>query len=127
MRLRTTEEFDTLAYATSPINFGGLEKEDLLIWLVPMAVTNNISDDGLLSFAVGCTVLWFYKKITANQPNGHLTLRASLKVGMWHKSDVAERLPVLKKLLTGLNKMLTSLWIEKGLLPSPTYCNRYEP
>lgn len=127
MRLRTTEEFDTLAYATSPINFGGLEKEDLLIWLVPMAITNNISDDGLLSFAVGCTVLWFYKKMTGDQPSGHLGLRVSLLVGEWQKSDIAARHPVLKKVLTGLNKILTSLWIDKGLIPSPNYCNRYEP
>lgn len=127
MRLRTTAESDTMAYATSPINFGGLEKEDLLIWLIPMAVSNNIVDDSFLCFAIGCSALWFYKKLTGKQPNGHLLLRASLAVGEALKSDLAVRLPALRIVLYRLNRMMSNLWIERGLLPSPTYCNRYEP
>ncbi|MDF9778806.1 hypothetical protein [Pseudomonas baetica] len=127
MRLRTTAESDTMAYATSPINFGGLEKEDLLIWLIPMAASNNLVDDSFLCFAIGCTTLWFYKKLTGKQPNGHLLLRASLFVGEALKSDFVVRLPALRIVLYRLNKMMSKLWIERGLLPSPTYCNLYEP
>ncbi|MGE8063968.1 hypothetical protein [Pseudomonas sp. NPDC089569] len=127
MRLRTTTESDTMAYATSPINFGGLELEDLLIWLIPMAVSNNIVDDSFYAFAIGCAALWFYKKITGKQPRGHLTLRASLLAGEALKSDFVARVPVLRIVLYRLNRMMSKLWIEKGLLPSPTYCNRYEP
>ncbi|MGF6282223.1 hypothetical protein ABH908_000292 [Pseudomonas frederiksbergensis] len=127
MRLRTTAESDTMAYATSPINFGGLEKEDLLIWMIPMAVSNNLVDDSLYCFVIGCTTLWFYKKITGRKPKGHLLLHTSLLIGDWLKSDLAMRLPALRKLLYRLNRMMSNLWIERGLLPSPTYCNRYEP
>jgi hypothetical protein len=127
MRLRTTEERDTLVYATSPINFGGVEREDLVMWVIPLVIANKVTDDPLISFAIGCACLWFYKKATRNQPSGHLVLHASLLIGRWEQSELAAKVPAIKKPLTKLNKMLSKLWIDAGLLPSPTYCNRYEP
>lgn len=127
MRLRTTEERDTLVYATSPINFGGLEREDLLTWMFPMVACNNLTDDPLMSFAIGCFCLWFYKKVTGNQPSGHLVLRGSLAVGRWQVSELAVKVPAVRTTLASLNKLMSRVWIDKGLLPSPTYCNRYEP
>lgn len=127
MRLRTTTDSDTYAYATSPLNFGGVEKEDLLFWMIPMAITNQIMDDPLYSFAMGCFCLWLYKRLTANTPAGHMVLRLSVWMGHLENGEFAEQYPVVQKAARGLNKFLTKLWLEVGLLPSPTYCNRYEP
>lgn len=52
-RVTSEDERDTFAYATS-LNFGGLDKEDLFFWMVPMAITHNVTGDSLLSFGVGC-------------------------------------------------------------------------
>lgn len=45
MNLRVTEERDTFVYATSPINFGGISKEDMLIWMVSMAPSDSGTHD----------------------------------------------------------------------------------
>lgn len=127
MRLRTTAESDTYAYATSPLNFGGLDQEDLFFWMIPMALGRNLGLDEFYSFAVGCFCLWLYKKMTMNMPQGHLVLRATVLMGEWENSDVAKRIPAIRKVCYTLNKFLTNLWLDKGLIPSPSYCNRYEP
>lgn len=128
MRLRTTAESDTYAYATSPLNFGGVEKEDLFFWMVPMAFTDQfITDDPFKAFLVGCFCLWLYKKLTEGTPPGHMGLRLSIGMGRLENSELAVQYPVVRKIARGLNKFLTTLWLEVGLLPAPTYCNRYEP
>ncbi len=127
MHLRTTAESDTYAYATSPLNFGGVEKEDLLFWMIPMAIANNIMDDPFYAFAVGCFCLWLYKRLTANTPPGHMVLRLSIVMGQLESGDLATMYPAVRKVARALNRFLTNLWLEVGLLPSPTYCNRYEP
>lgn len=127
MRLRTTTDSDTFVYATSPLNFGGVEKEDLLTWMVPMAIANQFMDDPFYAFAVGCFCLWLYKRLTAGTPPGHMVLRLSVGMGRFEHSDFANQFPAAKKVIRFLNKFLNNLWLEVGLLPSPTYCNRYEP
>lgn len=127
MHLRTTTESDTYAYATSPLNFGGVEKEDLLFWMIPMAIANNIMDDPFYAFAVGCFCLWLYKRLTANTPPGHMVLRLSIVMGQLESGDLATMYPAVRKVARALNRFLTNLGLEVGLLPSPTYCNRYEP
>lgn len=127
MHLRVTDERDTFVYATSPISFGGLNKEDLVFWMVPMAATNNITQDSLLSFAVGCIVLWLYKKLTANQPEGHLILRGTVAIGLLEKSELAAQYPAIKTAARAINRLAAKVWLEKGLLPSHGFCNIYEP
>ncbi|KIL03218.1 hypothetical protein EGJ28_16695 [Stutzerimonas xanthomarina] len=127
MRFRVTSESDTFVYATSPLNFGGLDKEDLFFWMVPMAITHNVTGESLLAFCVGGFCLWLYKRLTYGLPQGHLVLRINLLAGNWERSELAQRVPPLKRLLYWLNKRMAYMWLEKGLLPSPTYCNRYEP
>jgi hypothetical protein len=128
MRLNVTSESDTFVYATSPISFGGLAKEDLLFWMIPMAFTKDvIVDDPLIAFCVGLFCLWFYKKVTAGQPEGYLILSASVKAAQWPKSVIAQRLPPVKIVFSTLNKLITTVWLAAGSIPSPQHCNRYEP
>ena len=127
MRLNVTSESDTFVMATSPISFGGVSKEDLLFWMIPMGVTKQITEDSILAFAVGLFCLWLYKKATADKPQGHLILSISLKMGQWENSEFANNTPPIKATLRALNKLLASIWLDVGLLPSPTFCNRYEP
>ncbi len=126
-RVTSEDERDTYAYATSPLNFGGLDKEDLFFWMVPMAITHNVTGDSLLSFGVGCFCLWFYKRLTWGLPQGHLLLRLNLLAGSWEQSELANQVPPLKVLFRWLNRKVSNAWIDIGLLPAPTYCNRYEP
>lgn len=127
MRLNVTSESDTYVYATSPINFGGVSKEDLLFWMVPMAAVKQLSDDSLLGFAVGCFTLWLYKKATSDKPEGYLVLAISVWVGNGEQSDLAKRIPFIGRVLRNLNRLLATIWLEVGSLPSPQFCNRYEP
>lgn len=127
MYVRTTRERDTHPYATSPLNFGGVEKEDLFWWLVPMVFGHHAFEDPIYSFVLGTVVLWFYKQLTKNTPPGHMVLRASVWMGEWENSALAEQVPVLKRVFRKVNRIMTNVWLELGLPPSPTYCNRYEP
>lgn len=127
MQLRTTEDYDTHPYATSPLNFGGVEKEDLFWWLIPMTIGHHVFDDPIYSFMLGTVCLWFYKQLTRNTPPGHMVLRASIWMGEWHNSKLADEYPPLKSVLRFLNRMMTGVWLELGLPPSPTYCKLYEP
>lgn len=127
MRLNVTSESDTYAMATSPLSFGGISKEDLLFWMIPMGITKQITEGSILAFGVGLFCLWLYKKATADKPQGHLILSISLKMGEWEQSDFVTRTPPLKVTLRKLNKLLASIWLDVGLIPSPTFCNKYEP
>jgi hypothetical protein len=127
MHLRVTEERDTFVYATSPINFGGISKEDILIWMVTMALTSNITGDSLFAFFTGCTALYAYKKATAHQPPGFLVYQASITFGEWENAAWAKKIPPLHRLFRFVNKVGSKVWIENGLIPSYTHCNVYEP
>lgn len=127
MHLRVTGESDTFVYATSPISFGGLNQEDLLFWMAPMALVNNITGESMYAFLAGCFCLWFYKRLTRKKHAGFLLLKASVSIGKLQKSDLAMRFPALKTLARTLNNVSAKVWMDKGLLPSHTYCNVYEP
>ncbi len=127
MDLRTSIESDTYVYATSPINFAGLAKEDLLFWMFPMAITRELTEDSVLSFLVGVFCLWFYKKLTAKKPPGHLILASSVLIAQWEKKDLVRSIPPLWTLLKKLNLLVSYVWRSVGLMPAPDYCNRYEP
>lgn len=127
MHFRITEERNTYVYATSPINFGGISKEDMLIWMVSMALTMNITGDSLFSFFTGCGALYAYKKATASQPPGFLVYQLSVTVGQWEHAAWAKGFPPLLSLIRGVNKISAKVWIENGLIPSYTHCNVYEP
>jgi hypothetical protein len=92
-----------------------------------MGITKQITEGSILAFGVGLFCLWLYKKATADKPQGHLILSISLKMGEWEQSDFVTRTPPLKVTLRKLNKLLASIWLEVGLIPSPTFCNKYEP
>ncbi|KZN20619.1 MULTISPECIES: hypothetical protein [Pseudomonas] len=127
MNLRVTEERDTFVYATSPINFGGISKEDMLIWMVSMAMTSNITGDSLFSFFVGCSALYAYKKATAKKAPGFLVYQMSVSFGNWENSTWAKKLPPVLGVLRAINRVSARVWIENGLIPSYTHCNVYEP
>ncbi len=127
MHLRATEEHDTFVYATSPVKFGGLAKEDLVFWMVPMAITQNLLGGALLPFSVGCFCLWLYKRLTANKPEGFLILKISVVLGELENSKFASDYPAVRTVARGLNRVGAKVWIEKGLIPSHSYCNVYEP
>lgn len=127
MRLRVTEEHETYVYATSPVKFGGLAKEDLLFWMVPMAITQNIFGGALLPFSVGCFCLWLYKRLTAHKPEGYLILKVSVVMGNLENSAFASEYPAVKTMAGGLNRLGAKVWFDKGLIPSHSYCNIYEP
>ncbi len=52
MRLRVTTEAPTYAFATSPVNFGGLTQEDLLFFIVPLVIVSKTTGENLWAFAV---------------------------------------------------------------------------
>ena len=127
MRLRITEERSTFVYATSPISFGGVSKEDMFIWMVSMALTSNITGDSLVAFFTGCGALYVYKKATNGQPAGFLVHWASVSLGNWENAEWLQKVPPLLGLVRGMNRIAAKVWIESGLLPSHTHCNVYEP
>lgn len=126
MRLRVTTESDTYAYATSPIKFMGLNQEDLLLFMIPMAAASTAGFVPLASVGVGGFSLWLYKKLTADQPDGFLVLYVASNVGLLLHKPFVYKNPVLNSALRGLIRFMNAIWIDSGLLPSPTYCNLYE-
>ena len=126
MKLRVTTESDTHAYATSPLNFGGFSKEDMLILILPMAAMHHITGEPLHEVGLGIGVLWVYKKLTMDQPEGHLAILISTAMGKLEHSEKIKKIKVLYSLVKFLNRQLSQVWISKGLLPSPTLCNVYE-
>lgn len=126
MRLRVTTESDTFAYATSPIRFAGLNQEDLLLFMIPMAMASTAGLAPLGSVGCGAFSLWLYKKLTADQPDGFLVLYVASNVGALLHHPVVKKNAALRRIVHGLIKFTNTLWIESGLLPSPSYCNLYE-
>jgi integral membrane sensor domain MASE1 len=126
MHLRVTTESDTFAYATSPLNFAGLEPEDLIFLVLPMAVGSTIELQPLLSTLMGVFCLWLYKEITANQPSGFMSLWISSNIGYMLDLPVVQKNKLLRRMTIRLIKLVNYIWISNGMLPTPSYCNLYE-
>lgn len=125
MRLRVTTEAPTYAFATSPVNFGGLTQEDLLFFIVPLVIVSKTTGENLWAFAVAFFCLWLFKRSTRNKPQGFLALMASTFVGDLYV--MTSEFPALQKAVGKFGRFTARIWLEIGLTPSPSYCNRYEP
>tara|TARA_R110002124_G_scaffold128157_23_gene288781 strand:+ start:10124 stop:10510 length:387 start_codon:yes stop_codon:yes gene_type:complete len=126
MKLRVTEESDTYVYATSTLNFAGLEKEDMIICMFPMAMGSTLSFSPIVSFLSGIISLWLYKKVTKNQPSGFLILRCSLVIGSACNNRYIRKSKIALRFFKATNRAIDKMWIKSGLLPTPTNCNLYE-
>lgn len=126
MDLRVTTESDTFAYATSPLNFAGLEPEDLIFLVFPMALGSTMELQPLISTAMGIFCLWLYKEFTANQPSGFLSLWISAHIGYVLDWPLVQKSKIARGLALCLIKLVNKIWISNGMLPTPSYCNLYE-
>ncbi|HDS1721812.1 type IV conjugative transfer system protein TraL [Pseudomonas putida] len=126
MDLRVTTETDTYVYATSTMRIGGLDPEDFILFLLPVATLNTAGFQPVVSLFVGIFCLWLYKSLTKDQPPGFLPVLLSVKAGDWYNSRLVQNVPVLRKLVHWLVKIINQVWISHGLLPLPSYCNYYE-
>lgn len=125
MHLRVTGESSTYAFATSPVNFGGLTQEDLLAFMFPLVIVSKTTGENLWAFAIAFFCLWLFKRLTRNQPQGFLALKASTLVGDLYV--MTSEYPAVQKAIGKLGRLSARIWIEFGLIPAPSYCNRYEP
>lgn len=126
MHLRVTTESDTYVYATSAMRIAGLDPEDFVIMLLPIALLNNFEVSPIVSLAVGIFCLWLFKTLTAHQPPGFLPVLVSSAVGQMLNHPIVQRTPFLRAIFTKAVRGLNSIWISAGLLPLPAYCNLYE-
>jgi hypothetical protein len=127
MRLRVQTESDTYLYATSPFKLGGFSREDVLVFFLPMVGTNTlVTTSPFVAIGVGVLCLVLYKKATAKQPDGFIAYFLSANVGKWLHNPFVRKIPPLRIAITGFAKLLNKMWLDAGLLPSPTYCNLYE-
>lgn len=125
MRLRVTTEAPTYAFATTPVNFGGLTQEDLLFFIVPLVIVSKSTGENLWAFAIAFFCLWLFKRLSRNQPQGFLALKASSFAGDLY--GATSDYPAVQRLAGKFGRFTARIWLEIGLIPSPSYCNRYEP
>lgn len=126
MDLRVTSETDTYVYATSTLRIGGMDPEDFIILILPVAWLNTVGFQPVVSVFVGCFCLWLYKSMTKDQPPGFLPVLFSVAAGTAYSSTFVQSIPPLRKFFHGLVKLINRVWISHGLLPLPSYCNYYE-
>jgi hypothetical protein len=126
LRLRITDEVSTYVYATSPMKFGGVAKEDLIVLLVPMATLHSLGLAPLMSLFISLLILWTYLKATANQAEGFLVHWFSAHVGELKNVTFIKNTPPLLRLVKGLGNVMDKVWISSGLPPSPSNCDIYE-
>lgn len=126
MDLRVTTETDTYVYATSTMRIGGLDPEDFVFLILPVAVLNTAGFQPVFSTFTGIFCLWLYKSLTKEQPPGFLPILFSTKAGDWYNSRLVQSIPPLRKFFHWLVKVINKVWISHGLLPLPSYCNHYE-
>nr|WP_192963351.1 hypothetical protein [Pseudomonas fluorescens]CEK42159.1 hypothetical protein PQBR57_0206 [Pseudomonas fluorescens SBW25] len=126
MDLRVTTESDTFVYATSTLRIAGLDPEDFIILLLPLAVLNTAGFQPLVSTSVGIFCLWLYKNLTKEQPPGFLPLLFSHWAGAGYNLRLVQETPPLRNFFHWLVKKINNVWINNGLLPLPSYCNVYE-
>lgn len=113
-------------YATSPLRVAGLDPEDIVIFVLPMAIMKTGEVNPLINMVIAGIILWLYKKVTSNQPPGFLPVAVGLKTANLLTKPIIQKLPPLYKLLHWLIKLYNRIWINSGLLPLPNYCDRYE-
>jgi hypothetical protein len=126
MHLRVTTESDTYVYATSPLHIAGLDPEDFIILLFPMAVLNTFDVQPLVSTLSGAFCLWLYKSMTADKPKGFLPIMLSLWATSLLNTRFVQNNKPLRSLVQALVKTINTIWIKNGLLPLPGYCNSFE-
>ena len=126
MDLRVTTESDTFVYASSTLKIAGLEPEDFVILVFPIAALNTVGVQPLLCLFAGGFCLWLYKQATAEQPPGFLPILFSISLGALYNSRFIQSVKPLRFVMHMLVKGINNLWIACGLLPLPSYCNRYE-
>ncbi|MFL1449102.1 hypothetical protein ACI77O_11975 [Pseudomonas tritici] len=126
MELRVTTESNTYVYATSTLQIAGLEPEDFVILVFPVAALNTAGFQPLFCIGVGIFCLWLYKNMTGEQPPGFLPILVSLSMGRLYKSLFVQRVLPLRYVMHLLVKGINNVWIKSGLLPLPNYCNLYE-
>lgn len=126
MDLMVTTESDTYVYATSPISFAGLDPEDFLFGLIPMAMASTLGMQPLISVGVGGFCLWLWLQVTAGQPSGYLSDWIAAMVGYSLNWRICKRSKVARAVAKAAIKMINRFWIKNGLLPTPSYCNLYE-
>ncbi|NVL48721.1 hypothetical protein F2S72_01770 [Pseudomonas syringae pv. actinidiae] len=126
MDLRVTTETDTYVYATSTLRIGGLDPEDFIILILPMATLNTAGFQPVICTFVGIFCLWLYKTFTKDQPPGFLPVLFAIWAGASFNSRFVQSVPPLRKLFHWLVKLINNIWISHGLLPLPSYCNFYE-
>lgn len=126
MQLRVTTESDTYVYATSPLRIAGLDPEDFIVLLLPMAIGSTAELPPMASTAIGAFFLWLYKTLTANQPSGFLQVYISAHIGYLLETKLVKKNSLLRKLVLSGIKVVNKIWVSSGLLPTPSYCNLYE-
>jgi len=94
--------------------------------MIPMAMASTVGLAPLASVACGGFSLWLYKKLTVNQPDGFLVLYVAAHIGGLLNRPLVKRNVVLRRLVLVLIRATNTIWIDSGLLPSPSYCNLYE-
>lgn len=126
MELRVTHETDTFAYATSPLRFAGLDPEDYLILGFPIAVMKTIGLNPILSLISAGFLLWLYKKMTAEKPPGFLSVAVASGLGRLLQKQAIKKIQPLYRVVHWAVKKINNIWVTSGLLPLPSYCNKYE-
>lgn len=126
MNLRVTTETDTFVYATSTLRIGGLDPEDFIILILPMATLNTAGFQPVICTFVGAFCLWLYKNMTKDQPPGFLPVLFAIWAGASLNTRFVQSIPPLRKTFHALVKLINNIWIRHGLLPLPSYCNYYE-
>ncbi len=94
--------------------------------MFPMAACSTAGFSPLVTLSIAIFCLWLYKKLTANQPEGFLVLKIASGFGMIINLPVVRDVPALRKVAMALIKGVNFVWINSGLLPTPSYCNLYE-
>lgn len=126
MHLRVTTESDTYVYATSTLRIAGLDPEDFIILILPMASLNTAGFQPVLCTFVGMFCLWLYKTLTGDQPPGFLPILFALWAGAGFNSRLVQNVKPLRAAAHFVVKVINKIWISNGLLPLPSYCNLYE-
>lgn len=126
MDLRVTTESETFVYATSTLRIGGLDPEDYVFMLFPMAALNTAGFQPMGSFAAGIFCLWLYKQLTSHHPPGFLPTLLGIWAGQLLNSRLAQQVPIVYRLAFGIVRVVNRIWISSGLLPLPSYCKLYE-
>jgi len=126
MDLRVTSESETFVYATSTLRIGGLDPEDYIFLLFPMATLNTVGFQPMGSLLAGIFCLWLYKQLTSHHPPGFLPTLLGIWAGELLHSRLGQQVPAIRRLALFIVRVVNRIWISSGLLPLPSYCKLYE-